>query len=268
MKKIKVFRIFLIVSLSFGTFACSNSDNDEKTSGNNANVASSQLAKPLYLGTYYDDDPPENVAFKYDEQGRITYFKGYTFTYDTDKITSVHKTELGGTVTRIYNIQNGHVVNMANTDGFVSRIYTYNNNDELVSINHISYNYSKKTTEEELMEFTWSNGNVVKMTYDDYIYYYEFTNDEDKGETLYAIQYKPLNVGYGYDSDDILIREGYFGKRCKNLVKETSNSVNEFKNQYEYEFNENGFVKNITRHYFYGSNGNLDESISNIVFNY
>ena len=234
-------KIYLLVMLLATVFvACSDDDDkdEDKTTG-----------KEKLVSKIIDTSESGNVSetlFEYDSKGRITKIVNNdpedtspttTYTYETGKIIA-KEVENGQTITYTLN-DKGLVTSSTNEKGEKSN-YTYDANDQLLNVKEGTWETS----------ITWQNGNVIKQSlksdgqeYDTFEYTY--STNEYKG-----------NLGWFVDGineiDAFLMDYGYMGKRNKNLVQQTTETL------YEYTFDNEGYVTIIKEYNIYDGKKELE----------
>jgi len=207
-----------------------NGNNDGDEGGQTSVKKLTKISSP-------DDDL--KVCFKnatYDDKGRILSFEGdlveiysnqkYTFEYEEGIITGKD----GSGRARIHTLVNGLITYAK--DPYNEYTFEYDDNKRLVKVNN--------TTEDEITEFVWENGNLTKVVDKTYNDEKIFTYTDKEAEILHFDQYADLP----YVVHPFLLKQGYFGNSVsKNLIDtKITGSVR----YYTYTI-ENGYVTHFKR---------------------
>ncbi|MBO7140456.1 MAG: hypothetical protein J6W19_07810 [Prevotella sp.] len=197
----KLLNLSLIIGLlamCYTTFtACSNDDEHEQ--GSTTLVNDKRLVKFIYS----DGSKTYTYTIDYNSMGQIVRVNtmspsgsttSRSYVYEENKIT----VKEGMSVT-VYELSNGRIVSQNQSPKIID--YKYDDQGQLIS--------------EGPYKYTWSNGNVVKMSHDENDASYPYAYTVTYSYTNYSSALLPRIVSIG---DWVLATQGFLGKRSKNLL--------------------------------------------------
>ena len=221
----KILTLLVMVALAACWVSCS--DDDDKNG--DTNKSEKRLIREIYNENSY------SIKFTYDEDGYITkiedghYKETYTISKQGKKLT---------------------IINQYNSDKSIYWIYTLNDKGYIISDDDENYEYDnsdqmiKQTDSESIYTYTWKDGNVISEKYQDDIDKSEYSSEEYE---YYSEYENKSNIDLSstiYSWDDGAYLADYCGKISKNLLKSYTD-YNGDSYEYEYEFDEQGYVSTI-----------------------
>lgn len=232
MRKMFIYLWVMICSLGFA--ACANDSGDDQAG---------ESYKVSKITAHYEDEEDEDgdLVFKYNNQGKII-----KCICDGDQITYTYKNDQ-----IIINVPGDDDPTLElNEKGYVSRI-SYKDDDATTAYTYDASGQISKidcTDDYSFYNFTWSEGNIVKVVYDNITATYTYSSVENKANVDFS-SFLGEYFGDGYEYYG-LFNGSYFGKQNKNLVTNCQEIENgEILNyRYEYSFNKNGCVEKISQY--------------------
>ena len=223
--------------------ACSDDDDDDekdKPAGKEK-----LISKITEISDEYPDEPAI-YSYEYDEKGRITkrYDEDNThvFTYKYNQ-NSILVTDQYGAIESEYTLNDkGFIIScieIQNSEATTTN-YTYDNNDQLIKID-----VDPTGRFHSIYYYTWIDGNIQTIKKESYygselehtsvttFTYTEHEYDKFLISSLWGEDFLPS------DGEDVLMDQGYTGKRCKNLIATVGDSSN------KYIFDKEGYITKI-----------------------
>jgi hypothetical protein len=235
MRNIKILlALFAIVSLSFSCTTYENSGGGSG-GGSNTRVVSKLIFEDI------EDDYVDEIAFKYDSDGRITRvtlsdpddegcYDRYYYNYDSDNGLEIVN-EWGDEVSDYSDIyyaelnDEGYIVEAYSEDEYEEIYFSYDSKGSLISVSDASedweYGYS----------YIWSSGNIVECEYmcEDYFedYYESATCTFDYNNKSMSMVNLDLNLAIGWWEGALYIPfcgdacswgDGLTGRKSKNFM--------------------------------------------------
>ncbi len=214
-----------MVALSLLVFvSCSKNDDEYPQEKQVSNITT----------TTHEFNSVSTLFFEYDKKGRVVKSRygsedeEYNYNYDDNVITETYTSGSYSNVTT-YHLNKGIITHAT---GDYDGVYTYSAKNELL-------NYSNG--DGVPFTYTWKNGNIITQGEGDYIRSYTYSTMENQ---IIGIHYFAENI-----PDNILFNFGYFGAKNKNLP--TSKKSSSEKIEYEYEFDEDGYVTKMQTYVTY-----------------
>lgn len=192
----------------------------------------------------------------------------WDFTYDLkDRLTSINYIEKYGnnTHTNITDYTWGNNIIISGTNDNTNKTYSLNNNlVETIHYNEdgrnltFTYNSSNELTtfqetyknSNSMITYTWENGKIIKNSYEsgeslEYIY---------SGKTCKG--YFPLYGLLYYDENIFYVHPELIGLRSTNLPDQLIMKNDEYKIDYAYSFDKDGYVDSCTETHTFGTSNN------------
>lgn len=215
----KLFLLALpLLALTFNSCSKDDGDSGGKT----------KLVKKVILA---DDEYEE---YFYDNQGRVTkiiFISSYdnvpytqTVQYNGNIIT---RTWDDGSYTRYTFDTNGYCIRQDNS-GFYPAYIIFNYSNGYLSE---SKSYDEDNTLQEMVSYTWENGNIVIRDDGNYNASFTYDNRENK-----------LNINMGYNDVNIVSPFRFKGMASKN------HRINEYNESLEYTFDNDGYPTKIVEY--------------------
>lgn len=186
--------------------ACSSSDDGGGSQGPVVN--GKKLVKMRRDTTY---------VYTYNSKGQIImeaigpYVTNYV--YEDNRITRSN-----GGPTTVYFLENGRIVR--DSTYYSSSYYEYDNDGQLTMVREIPTSGSYYSSS-SYVKLTWDKGNIVKMEG-------ESTNSYSSlvSEYTYKNEGNVLSINDPSPVDPVLWTQGFFGKRCSNLLEKEVTTIN------------------------------------------
>ena len=241
----KIFTLLVMVALAACWVSCSDDDNDNENFGKNGK----RLIREMHTEHGYEFF----IKFDYDKDGYITkienvYYKEIcTISRQEKKVTYYYDGELSEISTLN---DKGYVISEDYWDQEKWRKeYTYEYDNSGQMIKEMDYETEDGTI------YTWKDGNIISK---------EYTDQEDSAEYEYYTEYEnKSNIDLAqilYLWEDGISIADYCGKISKNLLKSCTHTGSYWERyEYEYEFDEKGYVSTIKEYLMKGGNKKLNQ---------
>ncbi len=226
----------MAMTLCCSFMACSSDDGEEERSeGVNGAPGVNGDGKRLVSITtiYHEINSSMERRFEYDKHGRIVRDindeRTTTYEYgETKIIATTRNVFLGGSITRReYSLKNGRIVKSTTDYGtsVSNEEYEYDGNKLL----------NKGTLHMINSDIiTWDGDNIA--TWGDNVYIYSNLESSIGWHDCYDISYE----------DEVLLNQGYFGARPRNLVATAGWRGGGIPDKYKYEVNDGYVTKKVT----------------------
>ena len=230
----KIFTLLVMVALAACWVSCSDDDNDNENFGKNGK----RLIREMHTENGYE------FFIKF-ENG---YYKEIcTISRQEKKVTYYYDGELSEISTLN---DKGYVISEDYWDQEKWRKeYTYEYDNSGQMIKEMDYETEDGTI------YTWKDGNIISK---------EYTDQEDSAEYEYYTEYEnKSNIDLAqilYLWEDGISIADYCGKISKNLLKSCTHTGSYWERyEYEYEFDEKGYVSTIKEYLMKGGNKKLNQ---------
>lgn len=220
--------MLLVACVAMVFVSCSKDDEEDGQRGANGERLVSKV-----IIVYAEDGEQDIYKFEYDKNGQMTkavnyydyYTETYTYTRSENKLIVEHlsinereneKPDLCKTVC------------VLNNKGLIAS-FSFNGNKET----QLTYDDKNQLINDENCQYTWEDGNIVKVTTSNTEHTYTYSKYEKKTN----ISDITANWAEFYDYS-------YFGAMNKNLVTSSiyKDEYSEDEFSYEYEFDKDGYV--------------------------
>jgi len=241
----KIFTLLVMVALAACWTSCSDDDNDNENFGKNGK----RLIREMHTEHGYEFF----IKFDYDKDGYITkiengyYKETYTISRQAQKVTYYYNGELSGMFTL-----NDKGYAISDDEWYQEKWrkeYTYEYDNSGQMIKQMDYETEDGTI------YTWKDGNIISKKYTRWgdSFEYEFYSEYENKSNIDLAQ-------IFYLWEDAIEIADYCGEISKNLLKSCTHTGSYWERyEYEYEFDEKGYVSTIKEYLMKDGNKKLNQ---------
>ena len=257
MKTFRLIGMALLAIVMCANFTACSSDDDEITKDDDGVITNEK--KLVEIKEAYEDGT-NVMTLSYDSKGKLISIvekDSYSSESDIINITwgenTVRESSKGESIT--YSLNDGLVRSGSESDGR-DYSFAYNSSKQLTT-----YQYSDKY-DSNTRTLTWENGKVTKITYNKDISEIAYSNQTCKG-------YFPLMVLMVEDDFKVILAHPeLIGMRYTHLPNQITykDGYEEYKEEYTYKLNKDGYVESCTIKETKTRNGNTDTYTTTYTF--